>query len=113
LKFAGAGTVRTRPGGEAKLKSGGALCAETGLHTGRTPKDKYIVCDGVTDETVWWENNGKMRPAQFARLYQDQDGRLHDELILPNSKASSRPTAWPSRCSHKVRVAIHRIGPIA
>jgi phosphoenolpyruvate carboxykinase (ATP) len=81
LKFAGAGTVRTRPGGEAQLKSGGALCAETGLHTGRTPKDKYIVCDGVTDETVWWENNGKMRPAQFARVYQDHRGPSSRRVI--------------------------------
>src|ERR1700752_1314858 len=29
-------------GGEAALTSGGALCAETGVHTGRSPKDKYI-----------------------------------------------------------------------
>jgi phosphoenolpyruvate carboxykinase (ATP) len=62
---------RALTGGEAQLTSGGALCAETGVHTGRSPKDKYIVCDDLTDETVWWENNGKMTPAQFARLYQD------------------------------------------
>ncbi|MEH6952812.1 phosphoenolpyruvate carboxykinase (ATP) (plasmid) [Nitrobacter sp. NHB1] len=112
MKFAGAGTVRTRPGGEAQLRPDGALCAETGLHTERSPKDKYIVCDDVTDETVWWENNGKMRPAQFAPLYQDQ-GRLHDDATSAKFKASSRPTSWPSRCTRKVRVEIHRIGPIA
>jgi ATP-dependent phosphoenolpyruvate carboxykinase len=58
-------------GGEAKLTSGGALCAETGVHTGRSPKDKYIVCDDLTNETVWWENSGKMTPAQFALLHHD------------------------------------------
>ena len=57
--------------GEAQVTSGGALCAETGMHTGRSPKDKYIVCDDQTEQTIWWENNGKMTPAQFARLYQD------------------------------------------
>jgi len=57
--------------GEAQVTSGGALCAETGVHTGRSPKDKYIVCDDLTEQTIWWENNGKMTPAQFARLYQD------------------------------------------
>jgi hypothetical protein len=46
-------------------------CAETGAHTGRSPKDKYIVCDDQTEQTIWSENNGKMTPAQFARLYQD------------------------------------------
>ncbi len=58
-------------GGEAQVTSGGALCAETGVHTGRSPKDKYIVCDDLTEQNIWWENNGKMTPAQFARLYQD------------------------------------------
>ena len=57
--------------GEAQVTSGGALCAETGVHTGRSPKDKYIVCDDQTEQSIWWENNGKMTPAQFARLYQD------------------------------------------
>ncbi len=57
--------------GEAQVTSGGALCAETGVHTGRSPKDKYIVCDDQTEQTIWWGNNGKMTPAQFARLYQD------------------------------------------
>lgn len=33
---------------EAKLVAGGALCAETGAHTGRSLKDKYIVCDAQT-----------------------------------------------------------------
>src|SRR5947209_9988325 len=31
--------------GEAQLVEGGALCAETGIHTGRSPKDKFVVCD--------------------------------------------------------------------
>src|SRR6266404_1187914 len=46
--------------GEAQVTSGGALCAETGVHTGRSTKDKYIVCDDLTEKTIWWENNGKM-----------------------------------------------------
>ncbi|SDS46024.1 phosphoenolpyruvate carboxykinase [Bradyrhizobium canariense] len=57
--------------GEAELTSGGALCAETGAHTGRSPKDKYIVCDDLTDTTVWWDNNGKMTPEQFQLLHDD------------------------------------------
>ncbi|OZA84921.1 MAG: hypothetical protein B7X76_05865, partial [Azorhizobium sp. 39-67-5] len=33
---------------EARLTNGGALAAETGVHTGRSPKDKFVVKDDVT-----------------------------------------------------------------
>ena len=51
--------------GEAEFTSGGALCAETGTHTGRSPKDKYIVFDDETKASIWWDNNGKMTSGQF------------------------------------------------
>jgi len=57
--------------GEAKLAFGGALAAETGVHTGRSPKDKFIVNDAMTERTVWWDNNGSITPEQFQRLHQD------------------------------------------
>ena len=56
---------------EAQLVEGGALCAETGIHTGRSPKDKFVVCDEHTEKTIWWEKNGKLTPAQFDLLHQD------------------------------------------
>src|SRR5262249_8894749 len=58
-------------GGEAHVVQGGALCAETGVHTGRSPKDKFIVCDGSTEKTVWWEKNGKLTAEQFDLLLDD------------------------------------------
>jgi len=45
---------------EGSLVHGGALCAETGAHTGRSPKDKFVVVDGQTEKAVWWEKNGRM-----------------------------------------------------
>jgi phosphoenolpyruvate carboxykinase (ATP) len=56
---------------EATIVQGGALCAETGIHTGRSPKDKFVVCDEQTERTVWWEKNGKLTPAQFDVLLND------------------------------------------
>lgn len=56
---------------EAQLVAGGALVADTGVHTGRSPKDKFVVCDKNTDKTVWWDNNGAITPEQFDVLYQD------------------------------------------
>ncbi len=57
--------------GEARLAYGGALVAETGVHTGRSPKDKFIVRDALAESTVWWENNGSITPEQFQHLYDD------------------------------------------
>jgi phosphoenolpyruvate carboxykinase (ATP) len=37
----------------------GAVNVDTGIFTGRSPKDKYIVRDDVTQDTVWWSEQGK------------------------------------------------------
>jgi phosphoenolpyruvate carboxykinase (ATP) len=57
--------------GEASIVAGGALCAETGHHTGRSPKDKHTVCDELTENSVWWDNNRKMTRANFDALLAD------------------------------------------
>ncbi len=36
------------------LTSLGAISVDTGVFTGRSPKDKYIVQDDITHDTVWW-----------------------------------------------------------
>jgi len=57
--------------GEATVVAGGALCAETGEHTGRSPRDKHTVVDPQTEHTVWWDGNRKLSQAQFVLLYND------------------------------------------
>ncbi|MFX7549124.1 phosphoenolpyruvate carboxykinase (ATP), partial [Acinetobacter baumannii] len=57
--------------GEAKLSAGGCVVAETGQHTGRSPKDKFVVRDATTDKTVWWDNNGAITPDAFELLMTD------------------------------------------
>ena len=37
----------------------GAVCVKTGVFTGRSPKDKYIVRDDTTRDTLWWSDQGK------------------------------------------------------
>ena len=56
---------------EGELVQGGAFCAETGVHTGRSPKDKFVVADAQTEKTVWWEKNGRLSPEHFQRLFDD------------------------------------------
>ena len=50
----------TRPGLEGFEKAQetelGALNVMTGIYTGRSPKDKYIVMDENSKDTVWWDS---------------------------------------------------------
>jgi phosphoenolpyruvate carboxykinase (ATP) len=57
--------------GETRLVKGGALLADTGVHTGRSPKDKFVVRDETTESAVWWDNNGAISPGHFETLLQD------------------------------------------
>ena len=79
---------------EAKIAQGGALVAETGAHTGRSPKDKFIVRDTTTQGAVWWDNNGAMSPEHFDRLLADfiehAKGR---ELFAQDLYAAADPSA--------------------
>jgi phosphoenolpyruvate carboxykinase (ATP) len=55
--------------GEGVLTDTGALMADTGEFTGRSPKDKFSVCDTKTENTVWWGDvNQKFEPAKFESL---------------------------------------------
>ena len=40
--------------GEAAIVSTGALTAETGRHTGRSPQDKFFVKEQTSQDAVWW-----------------------------------------------------------
>ncbi|WP_371375849.1 phosphoenolpyruvate carboxykinase (ATP) [Thalassotalea aquiviva] len=42
-----------------KITNTGAVAVDTGIFTGRSPKDKYIVKDSLTKDTVWWSDQGK------------------------------------------------------
>jgi phosphoenolpyruvate carboxykinase (ATP) len=56
---------------EGMLAKGGALRVDTGVFTGRSPKDKFVVKDAMTEKDVWWDNNGALSPAQFETLLAD------------------------------------------
>ncbi len=41
------------------LTSSGAIAVDTGDFTGRSPKDKYLVRDATTRDTIWWADQGE------------------------------------------------------
>src|SRR5579883_2411320 len=56
---------------EGMLSSNGAFVVRTGQFTGRSPKDKYIVREAGTENTVNWGSvNQPMTEAQFDGLFQ-------------------------------------------
>ena len=63
--------------GEGQLSAQGGLVVDTGAHTGRSPKDKYVVRDDATESRVWWGSvNQPMSPDAFARFRDDVAGHL-------------------------------------
>jgi phosphoenolpyruvate carboxykinase (ATP) len=62
--------------GEGQLAANGALVARTGKYTGRTPKDKYVVRDGHTENKVWWESNQAMDSAKFDMLWAKAEAHM-------------------------------------
>ncbi|MCB0761065.1 MAG: phosphoenolpyruvate carboxykinase (ATP) [Flavobacteriales bacterium] len=56
--------------GQGMLTSSGALAVDTGEFTGRSPEDRFVVCDDITENSVWWGKvNKKFEPAKFQALY--------------------------------------------
>jgi phosphoenolpyruvate carboxykinase (ATP) len=56
--------------GEGMLTDNGALAIETGEFTGRSPKDKFLVKDAITKDTVWWGDvNIPFEADKFDKLY--------------------------------------------
>jgi phosphoenolpyruvate carboxykinase (ATP) len=59
---------------KGKLTKLGAVSVDTGVFTGRSPKDKYIVMDENTKDTVWWtsehakNDNKPISPEVWASL---------------------------------------------
>src|SRR5215213_3242429 len=63
--------------GEGRLADGGALVVETGMHTGRSPEDKFVVQHGELADEIWWGSvNKPMSADAFARLHADIVGYL-------------------------------------
>ncbi len=69
--------------GEGLLAKDGPFVVATGKHTGRSAKDKFIVRDAETENSVWWGDvNRPMTPEQFAALKEDFFAALGEKSTL-------------------------------
>jgi phosphoenolpyruvate carboxykinase (ATP) len=88
--------------GEGVLSKDGPFVVATGQHTGRSAKDKFIVKDETTADTVWWgKTNVPMDPAHFAALKADFLAELakKDTLYVADLFGGSQP-------EHRVNVRV-------
>jgi phosphoenolpyruvate carboxykinase (ATP) len=87
---------------EGILAKDGPLVVKTGTHTGRSAKDKYIVRDAETENSIWWgKTNVAMDPAHFAALKEDFIAALggKDKLYVADLFGGSQP-------EHRVNVRV-------
>jgi phosphoenolpyruvate carboxykinase (ATP) len=55
--------------GEGLMSAGGSLVVRTGQHTGRSPRDKFIVAEPSSEAKIWWgEVNQPISEANYERL---------------------------------------------
>src|SRR5690606_21526316 len=75
--------------GMGREATSGALAVNTGEFTGRSPKDRFIVKDSITEGKVWWGDiNIPFAPEKFAQLYDRVIGYLNQrELYVRDSYA--------------------------
>lgn len=68
--------------GQGVLTDTGAIAIETGEFTGRSPKDRFVVCDENTENTVWWGDiNIKFTPEKFDALYNRMKAYLNGKDV--------------------------------
>lgn len=68
---------------KAELTESGAVSVKTGIFTGRSPKDRYIVQDEVTRETIFWD--GKVNLPTTSEIFQSCK-----ELVLNQLSTSKK-----------------------
>ena len=75
--------------GMGKEASSGALAVDTGEFTGRSPLDRFIVKDTITEDKVWWGNiNIPFDSEKFDKLYDKVINYLNTkELYVRDSYA--------------------------
>ena len=91
---------------EGQLTAAGAFAATTTPHTGRSPKDKFLIEEPGLADRIWWDKNPRLDPQAFDRLHEDVraylDAReLHVQDLFGGADPAYRlpvrfitPNAW-------------------
>jgi phosphoenolpyruvate carboxykinase (ATP) len=87
--------------GDAQLAEGGPLVVDTGAHTGRSPRDKFIVREPGSEERIWWsEVNADIAESSFERLRAKVAARLAEgDVYVVDAFAGADP-------AHRIAVRV-------
>ena len=79
--------------GEASLAEGGPLVVDTGIHTGRSPRDKFVVREPGSEDRIWWGDvNAEISHDSFERLREKVVARLSEgDVYVVDSYVGADP----------------------
>jgi phosphoenolpyruvate carboxykinase (ATP) len=80
--------------GDARLAEGGPLVVDTGRHTGRSPKDKFVVREPESESRIWWGDVNKPIDEQSYERLRDKVVAYHaarDDLYVVDAFAGAHP----------------------
>ena len=80
--------------GEARVAKGGPLVALTGVHTGRSPNDKFFARESSTEDDIWWGNvNRPIDAERFDSIEVRMMAHLKDkDVFVQDCFAGADPT---------------------
>ncbi|MBV8478791.1 MAG: phosphoenolpyruvate carboxykinase (ATP) [Actinobacteria bacterium] len=68
--------------GEARVAEGGPMVVDTGRHTGRSPKDKFVVREPGSEARIWWDGNQEISEPAFDHMREKVAAFLGHEPTL-------------------------------
>jgi len=88
--------------GDGVLAEGGPIVFDTGVHTGRSPKDKFVVREPGSEDRIWWGDvNKPLSEQSFEGLREKVVAHLEqrDEIYVVDSFAGADP-------AHRIAVRV-------
>src|SRR5215210_8192981 len=79
---------------EGRLAEGGPLAVDTGKHTGRSPKDKFVVREAASEDRIWWGDvNAEISEEHFEGLREKVTAEIGggDDLYVVDAFAGADP----------------------
>ena len=83
---------------DGRIAEGGPLAVDTGMHTGRSPKDKFVVREPGSEDRIWWGDvNAELSEEHFEGLREKVVGAHRRQRPLRRRRLRRRRPEAPDR----------------